>query len=216
MPGTEHASDPATTPPTATSWLRAGARVVWGLHRDPLASPHNRPRSRVLRTRTPFPRGELGGTVGRPRGRATATAGILDPRVGDVDFGNSCGHSCPQRASRSVEPARKPPTGPTLLRLESLTRTSQRRRPSRRRPPFKSGEKVELFSPENDFTERTRKTHQRAQAALTSPPSIEPDWKREPPPGDRPTRAEPAQPQTNLRAPRAGRGTGAGPAPLAR
>ena len=64
-----------------------------------------------------FPRGAgRDGTVGRPRGRVTATAGILDPGVGDVDFGNSSGHSCPQRASGSVEPARKPPTGPTLLR----------------------------------------------------------------------------------------------------
>lgn len=151
---------------------------MWGLHRDPLASPHNRPPSRVLRTRTPFSPGELGGTVGRPRGRATATAGTLDPRVRDKDFGNSCGHSCPQRAPGSVEPAHKPPTGPTLLGLESLARTSQRRRPSRRRPSLKGSERK--FSSSHQKTTsgnrlgkltRERRLHCLPQQNLTGNPS---------------------------------------------
>lgn len=74
---TEQASDPALQlllrPPPG---FQAGARVVWGLHRDPLASPHNRPPFRGLRARTPFPPGGLVGRVGRPCGRVTATAGF--------------------------------------------------------------------------------------------------------------------------------------------
>ena len=74
---TEHASELQLLrpPPKATSWLPAGARIVWGLHRDPLASPHNRPPSWVLRTRTPFSPGELGGT-----GRWDALAVGSQPR----------------------------------------------------------------------------------------------------------------------------------------
>lgn len=114
---TEQASDPALQlllrPPPG---FQAGARVVWGLHRDPLASPHNRP---------PFP-GPKGAHPLSPRGAGRegrtplrsghSHGGILDSGAGGVGVGNSCSHSCTRLGSGLVEPAREPPTRPTPLR----------------------------------------------------------------------------------------------------